>query len=188
MDVEKVGRMAKDRKIDLVILGLLAHENLTGYDIKKRIDGAISFFWKGSFGSIYPALSEMEKQGLVKRKNSNKTGGREKIVYQISKSGKDALKQWLNDEQATNDLKYETLLKTYFGGLEDRSITLRNIEVFEKQVKGNLELLNFYKENLEKVLEEADHVHYYLTVLFGIETYEAYLRWCNKAKKIMKEH
>ena len=57
--------MAKDRKIDLVILGLLAHDDLTGYDIKKRIDGAISFFWKGSFGSIYPALSAMEKDGLV---------------------------------------------------------------------------------------------------------------------------
>ena len=65
--------MAKDRKIDVVILGLLAHENLTGYDIKKQIDGAISFFWKGSFGSIYPALSDMEKQGLVKRKKADTT-------------------------------------------------------------------------------------------------------------------
>ena len=30
--------MGKDRKIDLVILGLLIHEDLTGYDIKKKID------------------------------------------------------------------------------------------------------------------------------------------------------
>ncbi len=28
--------MAKDRKIDLVILGLLFHEDLTGYDIKQK--------------------------------------------------------------------------------------------------------------------------------------------------------
>ena len=57
--------MAKERKIDMVILGLLSHEDLTGYDIKKRIDGAISFFWKGSFGNIYPALKDMETQGLI---------------------------------------------------------------------------------------------------------------------------
>ena len=179
--------MAKDRKIDVVILGLLAHEDLTGYDIKKQIDGAISFFWKGSFGSIYPALGEMEKQGLVKRKKSDKSDGREKIVYQITKEGKETLKAWLNDEKATNDLKYETLLKMYFGGTEDRSVTIRNVEIFEEQVKENLEVLKFYKGNLEKVLDKEDHVHYYLTVLFGIETYEAYLKWCNKAKKIMKE-
>ena len=36
--------MAREKKIDMVILGLLNHEELTGYDIKKRIDGAISFF------------------------------------------------------------------------------------------------------------------------------------------------
>lgn len=177
--------MAKDRKIDLVILGLLSHEDLTGYDIKKQVDGVISFFWKGSFGSIYPALAEMEKGGLVKRKKSNNTSGREKIFYQITKDGKNALKTWLNDEKATNDLKYETLLKMYFGGVEDRNVTIRNIGIFEKQVKGDLKLLKLYKENLEKVLDQEDHVHYYLTVLFGIETYEAYLRWCKNAMKIM---
>jgi DNA-binding PadR family transcriptional regulator len=179
--------MAKDRKIDVVILGLLAHENLTGYDIKKQIDGAINFFWKGSFGSIYPALSDMEKQGLVKRKKADSTGGREKIVYQITRTGEETLKTWLNDEKATNDLKYETLLKMYFGGMEDRNVTVRNIEIFEKQVRENLEVLKIYKENLEKALDQEDHIHYYLTVTFGIDTYETYLRWCNKAKKILEE-
>ena len=179
--------MAKDRKIDKVILGLLAHEDLTGYDIKKQIDGAISFFWKGSFGSIYPALSDMEKQGLVKSKKADAAGGREKIIYRITKKGKDTLKTWLNDEKAINDLKYETLLKMYFGGSEDRSVTIRNIEIFEEQVKGNLEVLKIYKENLEKVLDQEDHMHFYLTIMFGIETYEAYLRWCNKARKVLKE-
>ncbi len=178
--------MAKDRKIDVVILGLLAHDDLTGYDIKKQIDGAINFFWKGSFGSIYPALSDMEKQGLVKRRKPDNTGGRERIVYHITQKGNDTLKTWLNDEKATNDLKYETLLKMYFGGAEDRRVTIRNIEIFEEQVKGNLEVLRIYKENLEKVLDREDHIHYYLTVIFGIETYEAYLRWCNKAKRILR--
>ena len=187
MDLEKVRKMAKDRKIDVVILGLLAHEDLTGYDIKKRIDGAISFFWKGSFGSIYPALSDMEKQGLVKRKKSDSTSGREKIVYQITTKGKDTLKSWLNEEKVTNDLKYETLLKMYFGGSEDRGVTIRNIEIFEEEINGNLDVLNIDKENLEKVLDQKDHIHFYLTAMFGIEAYEAYLRWCNKAKKILKE-
>ena len=55
-------KMAKERKIDMVILGLLSHEDLTGYEIKKRMDGAISFFWKGSFGNIYPATFRVWEQ------------------------------------------------------------------------------------------------------------------------------
>ena len=76
--------MAREKKIDMVILGLLSHEDLTGYDIKKRIDGAISFFWKGSFGNIYPALKDMESQKLITKETST-SGGREKITYHITK-------------------------------------------------------------------------------------------------------
>lgn len=178
--------MAKDRKIDLVILGLLAHEDLTGYDIKKKIDGSISFFWKGSFGSIYPALSDMEKQGLLKRKKSDNTGGREKIAYHLTQKGNDALKNWLKEGSVSNELKYETLLKLYFGGVEERSVTIRNIELFEESIRDDLEILKYYKSNLEKVLNEEDHLYYYLTVTFGIDTYEAYLKWCTKSKKLLK--
>lgn len=180
--------MAKDRKIDLVILGLLFHEDLTGYDIKKRIDGAISFFWKGSFGSIYPALSDMEKSNLVEKRGTEAKGRREKILYHITDKGIDVLKEWLKVEQAVNDLKYETLLKLYFGGAEDKDTALRNIRCFEKQVKKDLAVLRVYKENLEKVLDQKDHVYYYLTVTFGIGTYEAYLKWCGRAKKILDKN
>ena len=69
--------MSKDKKIDMVILGLLSHEDLTGYDVKKRIDTGISFFWKGSFGNIYPALKDMEEEGLISKKDTS-VGGRER--------------------------------------------------------------------------------------------------------------
>ena len=177
--------MAKDRKIDMVILGLLSHDDLTGYDIKKQIDGSIRFFWKGSFGSIYPALAELEKQGSVRRLKGNDSGGREKIIYSITGQGKEILKAWVRDEKASNDLKYETLMKLFFGGVESKETALRNIEVFEEQIKADLKVLQVYKANIEKALDEEDHVYFYLTILFGIETYEAYLKWCNKARKVL---
>lgn len=179
--------MPKDRKIDMVILGLLFHEDLTGYDIKKRIDGAISFFWKGSFGSIYPSLSAMENSGLIGKCKTDGAGGREKILYRITAKGKRLLKDWISDEQASNDLKYETLLKLYFGGAQRPEISLHNVEVFESGIKADLELLKMYKANLEKQTDNTDHIHYLLTVMFGIETYGAYLKWCSKAKKILTE-
>ena len=177
--------MAKDRKIDLVILGLLSHEDLTGYDIKKRIDGAIGFFWKGSFGNIYPALSVLEEQGLITKVKNKAQGGRERIPYHITAAGAKALKAWLSEDAATNELKYETLLKLYFGGAAGHETSIRNIEIFEEDVKRSLSLLHMYKDNLEKALDEEDHIFYYLTVTFGIETYEAYLKWCEKAKKLL---
>ena len=186
--------MAKDRKIDMAILGLLSHEDMTGYDIKKRIDNHLRFFWKGSFGSIYPALAEMEKEDLIrktipKRQPAVKAGevafgsGRERIVYKITATGREALSTWLTDTKASNDLRYETLLKIFFGGAADRETAIANISVFEEQVRSDLMLLKLYHSDLEKHLDNDDHLYFYLTVSFGIDTYEAYLRWCKNAKE-----
>ncbi len=174
-------------KIDMVILGLLSHEDLTGYDIKKRIDGAISFFWKGSFGNIYPALKNMETQGLI-TKIETSVGGREKSIYQITESGRRLLGDWLKAEQVHNELRYETLLKLFFGGAGGRDISIHNIEVFEEQIRKDLIVLKRYQETLEKATEVEDHLYYLLTTSFGIDTYEAYLRWCAKAKKMLKNY
>ena len=180
--------MAKERKIDRVILGLLSHEPLTGYDIKKRIDTSIRFFWKGSFGSIYPALSDMEKNGLITRsEHKEEENNRERIEYSITQMGREFLVDWIKTTQATNELKYETLLKLFFGGVADHRISLRNIESFEANVRSELEILKGYKENLSKCLEDKDHVYFYLTVAFGVETYEGYLRWCQMAKETLEK-
>ena len=176
--------MARERKIDMVILGLLSHEDLTGYDIKKRIDGAISFFWKGSFGNIYTALKDMEDQELITKKDVSDSG-REKIAYHITRRGKKFLGDWLKDEQASNELRYETLLKLFFGGVQDKKVSVRNIEVFEEQVRYDLELLKEYAKTLKNSLDDEDHLYFYLTVTFGIDSYEAYLKWCAKAKKLL---
>ena len=67
----------------------------------------------------------------------------------------------------------------------DNEVSIATITEFEKEVEADLAVLNTYKKNLNKVLDERDHVFFYLTVTFGIETYEAYLRWCTDAKKIL---
>lgn len=180
--------MAKDRKIDMVILGLLSHENLTGYDIKKRIDGSIRFFWKGSFGSIYPALASLEESNLIRKEQSDeKASGRERIVYSITDEGRTCLMEWLRDSRTVNDMKYEMLLKIFFGSAVDNNVSIATIDNFEKEITEDLTMLRFYKANLVRVLNERDHVFFYLTVSFGVETYEAYLRWCAEAKKILIE-
>ena len=76
-------------------------------------------------------------------------------------------------------------MKIFFGGSAEKEVSLRNIEMFESIVRDDLATLKFFQGNLEKVLDEEDHLYYYLTVLFGIEAYEAYLRWCEKAKTLL---
>ena len=74
--------MAIEKKSDCVILGLLSHEDLTGYEIKKRMDTALKYFWGASYGSIYPALGDLVKRGLASKRDGTENN-RNKIIYSI---------------------------------------------------------------------------------------------------------
>ena len=59
-------------------------------------------------------MNAMEQEGLVLGRMADDSGRREKILYHITDQRTEALKAWLKEEQAANDLKYETLLKLWF--------------------------------------------------------------------------
>lgn len=178
--------MANSKKMDYVLLGLLSHEPLTGYEIKKRIDSTLYFFWRGSYGSIYPTLNLLEKEGKVVKKDSS-SNKREKKSYYITECGKSALREWLQNPMEKDELRYETLLKLFLGNEICFQDTSKLIERFEKKCKDELLVLNMFAENLEGILKDDTHKHYYLTVKFGIKTYESYLEWCFEAKEKIKE-
>ncbi|MDQ3896825.1 MAG: PadR family transcriptional regulator [Actinomycetota bacterium] len=51
--------------LDLAILGLLKEQDLHGYELKKRLTEALGPWSSVSFGSLYPALSRLEREGAV---------------------------------------------------------------------------------------------------------------------------
>lgn len=40
--------MANGKKMSYVLLGLLSHEALTGYEMKKRLDTRLRLLWNGA--------------------------------------------------------------------------------------------------------------------------------------------
>ncbi len=178
--------MANTKKMDYVLLGLLSHESMTGYEMKKRLDTTLRFFWGGSYGSIYPTLSQLEGEGKVTREDTS-SNGREKISYSITEYGRESLKEWLREPVEKDELRYETLLKLFFGNETGMEGAMEHIGRFEEKCKGELNILTMMAGNLAKHLEDDTHKHYYLTVTFGIKTYECYLEWCSEAKEQIKE-
>lgn len=177
--------MATEKRLDCVILGLLSHEELTGYEIKKRMDNALKYFWGASYGSIYPTLSGLVDRGLATKK-SYKDNGRNKWIYTITEDGSIYLSEWLKLPAEKDELRYETLLKLFFGNESGPSQAKLHIEAFEEKIEKEMPYLYGAEQTLEKYMDcDQAHKYYLLTVKFGIQTYKAYLQWCKEAKEIL---
>ncbi|MCM1176002.1 MAG: PadR family transcriptional regulator [Blautia sp.] len=175
--------MAAEKKLDCVILGLLSHEELTGYEIKKRIDTALKYFWGASYGSIYPTLNDLVSRGLANRREAGENR-RNKLIYTITEDGRRYLREWLKQPAERDEIRYETLLKLFFGNEEGPEQALRHIAAFREKAEQELPyLLRAEKVLKEHIGEDATHRYYLLTVEFGIKAYHAFLEWCDEAKE-----
>lgn len=180
--------MANEKKIDCVILGLLSHEELTGYEIKKRMDTTLKYFWSASYGSIYPALTDLVNRGLATKREDTENK-RNKLIYTITDNGRDYLKEWLALPVEKDELRYETLLKLFFGNEQGTEQALSHINTFEEKIKKELPYLLATEKVLEDCLYDGTaHKYYLLTVEFGIKTYRTYLEWCEEAKKFLMDN
>ena len=179
--------MASEKKLDCVILGLLSHEELTGYEIKKRMDTALKYFWGASYGSIYPTLAGLVERGLANKREAGENK-RNKIIYTITEEGRCYLKEWLRQPIEKDELRYETLLKLFFGNEEGPEQALRHIGAFREKIMQELPyLLGAEKVLKEHLDEDTTHRYYLLTVEFGIRTYLTYLEWCDEAERMLKD-
>lgn len=186
VEIKENTKVANEKKIDCAILGLLSHEPMTGYDIKKCIDVSLSFFWGASYGSIYPTLNHLVTQGMVTKKES-KENGRDKIFYTITDKGRERLRKWLVQPIEKDELRFETMLKVFLGGEIGIAGTIEHIERFEAKASSELTILKECVDQLEALLDEdEDHLYYLLTAKFGVKIYQSYLEWCKEANKLLK--
>src|SRR4051794_14259386 len=92
------------------VLGLVALDVRTGYDVKRAVDTSIRHFWAASYGQIYPELRRLEEAGWI-RGAAAANGGRARREYRITAAGRRALAGWLHGTEVRIELRDESLLR-----------------------------------------------------------------------------
>jgi PadR family transcriptional regulator AphA len=98
-------------------LGALTEGDRTGYEIKRRFEEAFNYFFGASFGSIYPALADLTREGLVTCTNVEQTKRPDKKVYSLTPAGQRALIDDLMATPPRHKVRSEFLVLMYFAHL-----------------------------------------------------------------------
>src|SRR6266550_4491043 len=87
--------------LELAILGLLKEVPVHGYQLKKHLSDTLGSFWQVSYGSLYPALRRLQREGAVEMIFPKEEVGRRKNVYRITEKGEALFRELL--ERAGHD-------------------------------------------------------------------------------------
>lgn len=180
--------MAKSNKTHYAILGMLAIEPMSGYEIRQTMRQSTENFWSESDGQLYPALAALNKRGLVCCKTVESAGNREKKVYRITAKGSTELRKWLFEQAEKQSIRSEFMLKLFFGANVSAEINLDHVQAHRYQVKSGVARLNDTKKSVTEEEKDSQHLPYWLMCIdYGIKIAQAKLAWCDNTISILEK-
>ena len=165
------------------LLGLLARAPSTGYDLAKRMERPVGYFWTATHSQIYPELSRLEEGGLVDHTVIEGAGPRPTKRYAVTPAGLEALREWVASEmeaQPVRDLETLRLWSIW-------TVDAQEAESLVAQSRSrHAAALTAYESELARIADDPsvlDRTHPLfasrLTLEGGIRTRRAALEWCD---------
>lgn len=160
--------------LELAILGLLKERSMHGYQLSKRLTDALGGFWRVSYGSLYPTLKRLEREGAVEQVFDEVAVGRRKNVYRITEKGERLFLELLEEaghDTSTEENRFRVRLAFFKYLAPDARIRL-----LERRRAHLEERLSTIKTSLASTRERFDT--YTLSLMqHGRETTEQDIAW-----------
>jgi DNA-binding PadR family transcriptional regulator len=184
------GEMAERKTVEYVILAGLVRKPRSGYDLTRCMQRETSDYFAVGHNRIYPALSELERDGLVVHKVVPSDRGPERKVYSITDVGCVALLSWIDSPPVERQVRDEQLVKVLCYGFLPPERALARLEEIKTLHEEKLARYEGYRRGLEVELREGriseeTYLGTLMTLRRGIGAERSYVEWCEEAKEVL---
>lgn len=138
--------------VKTLCLGVLSMGDASGYEIKKVFEEAFSHFYVAGFGSIYPALAELSREGLVTCSDVEQERRPAKKVYHLTEAGLAAFREALADTYPSHRVRSDFMVLLVFAHLLSPSQTAAMLQQRLADIDANL-------SRIDACLEGGDSSH-----------------------------
>ena len=173
------------------ILVSLCEQSGSGYELARRFDRSIGYFWAATHQQIYRTLRTMEDHGWVRGTEVAQHGRPDKKVYEVSGAGRDELARWIAAPLIGRGGRNGTVAdrRTRDLAVKIRGATHGDIDALRGQVVSlrseRAELLDAYRGFEKSQFPDPDAVsgadlHQYLVLRGGIRAEECAIVWLDE--------
>jgi len=168
---------------DYIIIGMVLHEELTGYDMKKEIDSTIGNFYKSSYGSLYPALKKLTEKGYLTM-TEQMEGNKQKKYYKATNFGKAFFLDWLSEPINPKVSSDDHLVRIFFFDELSRDIREKRFQELEFYSQQMLQQLEGIEKELAEEIANNDNYYYRMSTLyFGLLSATTTIRFIKHIKE-----
>jgi DNA-binding PadR family transcriptional regulator len=179
------------------ILVSLCEQAGSGYELARRFDRSIGYFWAATHQQIYRTLRAMESDGWVHVDVVEQRGRPDKKLCRVTDAGRTELSRWIAEPlhgrgSSVSDSRTRELAVKIRGAAycDDMSLDALTTQVVELR-RERAELLDTYLSLAKRQFPDPSALHgatlhQYLVLRGGIRAEESSIEWLDEVAAAMK--
>ena len=168
--------------IEYVVMGMILHKPLTGYDIKKEIDAGLGNFYKSSYGNLYPSLKKLTEKGYLSLTEQTQVD-RLKKYYKTTELGRNEFLKWLSSPVDINLGTAMMMLRIYFIGELPKDIRSQIIQEYKIAIQNMFDEYKKIEAQLKNSIKNDRDYFEISTLYYGLQTAQGMLHWLEHIKE-----
>ncbi|MEU6963929.1 PadR family transcriptional regulator [Streptomyces chrestomyceticus] len=114
--------------LDHAILVSLLEKPGSGYELARRFERSIGYFWTATHQQIYRVLKRMETDGWVEVREVPQQGRPDKKEYSVAAPGRTALSSWLHEPIEPESVRHDLAVKIRGAAFDDPAALIHEVE------------------------------------------------------------
>ena len=172
--------------LDHALLVSLLEKPSSGYELARRFERSIGYFWHATHQQIYRVLSRMEALAWIESEVHAGEAAPDRKVFSVTADGRQELARWMTEPvepEGTRDILMVKLRGAAFGDPQ------RLIPEFEHHRAAHANRLTCYR-----VIEARDfsgdldpqRALQYMVLKSGLRFEQGWLEWCEEALDLLR--
>ncbi|WP_055603814.1 PadR family transcriptional regulator [Streptomyces aureus] len=114
--------------IEHAILVSLLEKPGSGYELARRFERSIGYFWTASHQQIYRVLKRMESDGWVDVRDVPQHGRPDKKEYTVADLGQAVLSSWIHEPIEPESIRHDLAVKIRGAAFDDPAALIHEVE------------------------------------------------------------
>ncbi|MET7767229.1 PadR family transcriptional regulator [Nocardia sp. NPDC005366] len=160
----------------------------SGYELARRFDKSIGFFWNATHQQIYRVLKRMEESGWLDSVTVAQEGKPDKKVYSVNEAGRLELARWIAEPTDTDMPRSELGVKIRAAAHGDIAALRTEVNRHRDQHAQRLQVYLLIEKNDFPAPDQLSGtaLHQYLVLRGGIRVESGFVEWCDEVLQALR--
>jgi DNA-binding PadR family transcriptional regulator len=174
--------------LEHAILTALSEQPGSGYELARRFDKSLGYFWSATHQQIYRALAKMHADGWLTGATIEQDGRPDKKTYEVSAVGRGELRRWIAEATDMTPIRSDLAVKIRAARAADDPILLDDIARHRQQHVNRLDLyLSIEKHDFgDGQPLDDERLHQFLVLRGGIAAERASIGWLDEVVEALQ--